>query len=59
MGRRGADGGAFVPIIATTLYQVTGSSLSISAYIVASVPIGMPAVKFVPETSQTSLRGND
>ncbi|MGQ0699154.1 MAG: MFS transporter [Panacagrimonas sp.] len=48
-------GGAFVPVIATTLYQVTGTSLAISAYIFASVLIGLIAVRFVPETSRIEL----
>jgi metabolite-proton symporter len=52
-------GGAFVPIIATTLYQFTGTSAAISAYIIVSVLIGLLAVKFVPETSQDSLQRLD
>lgn len=52
-------GGAFVPIIATTLMQLTGTSASISAYMFGSILIGMLAVKFVPETSKTSLGAAD
>ncbi|WP_420464807.1 MFS transporter [Panacagrimonas sp.] len=48
-------GGAFVPVIATTLYQVYGTSMAISAYIFVSVSIGLIASRFVPETSQISL----
>lgn len=48
-------GGAFVPVIATTLYQVFGTSMAISAYIFTSVSIGLIASRFVPETSQLSL----
>ena len=48
-------GGAFVPVIASTLYQVSGTSMAISAYIFVSVLIGLIAVRFVPETSRISL----
>ncbi len=52
-------GGAFVPIIATTLYQVFGSSAAISGYMVVSILIGLLAVKFVPETSRIALDQGD
>jgi metabolite-proton symporter len=48
-------GGAFVPMIAATLYQVTGTSLAISAYIFVSVVVGLIAIRFVPETSAITL----
>lgn len=48
-------GGAFVPVIATTLYQMYGSSLAISAYIFVWICLGLIAVQFVPETSRISL----
>ncbi|TDU27988.1 metabolite-proton symporter [Panacagrimonas perspica] len=48
-------GGAFVPVIATTLYEVYETSKAISAYIVTWVSFGLIAVQFVPETSRIDL----
>ena len=48
-------GGAFVPMIATTLYEMFGTSMAISAYIFVWVTFGLIAVQFVPETSRISL----
>ena len=48
-------GGAFVPVIATTLLQVFGTSAAISAYIFVSVSLGLIASRFVPETSRITL----
>jgi MFS transporter, MHS family, shikimate and dehydroshikimate transport protein len=48
-------GGAFVPVIATTLYQMYGTSMAISAYIFVWICLGLIAVQFVPETSRISL----
>lgn len=52
-------GGAFVPVIATTLYQVFGTSLAISAYIFVWICLGLIAVRFVPETSKADLSGQN
>ena len=49
-------GGAFVPVIATTLYHGFGTSLAVSAYIFVAVLIGLIAVQFVPETSIRRLQ---
>jgi MFS family permease len=48
-------GGAFVPVIATTLYQVFGTSMAVSAYIFVWIGLGLIAVYFVPETSRVDL----
>ena len=48
-------GGAFVPVIASSLYQAFGTSTAISAYIFCSILVGFIAVQFIPETSQISL----
>lgn len=48
-------GGAFVPVIATTLHQVFGTSQAISAYIFVWICLGLIAVHFVPETSRIAL----
>lgn len=48
-------GGAFVPVIATTLYEVYETSKAISAYILTWVSLGLIAVRFVPETSRIDL----
>ena len=48
-------GGAFVPVIAATLYQHFGSSMAISAYIFVWICLGLIAVRFVPETAHVSL----
>lgn len=48
-------GGAFVPVIATTLYEVYETSKAISAYIFTWVSLGLVAVRFVPETSRIEL----
>jgi metabolite-proton symporter len=49
-------GGAFVPVIASTLYEVYESSKAISAYIFTWITLGLIAVRYVPETSNASLR---
>ncbi len=48
-------GGAAVPLVASSLYQVTGSSMAISAYIFASILIGLIAIRWIPETARISL----
>lgn len=48
-------GGAFVPVIATTLYEVYETSKAISAYIFTWISLGLVAVRFVPETSRIEL----
>ena len=48
-------GGAFVPIIGTTLFEVTRTSLAISAYVCVAIAIGLAAIRFVPETSRIAL----
>ncbi len=48
-------GGAAVPLVATTLYQATGTSLSVAAYIMVSVLIGLIAIRWIPETSTLQL----
>ena len=48
-------GGAFVPVIAASLMEATGTSLAISGYVFVSVLVGFIAVQFIPETSQSSL----
>ena len=51
-------GGAFVPVIATALYEIYGTSMAISAYIFVWICLGLIAVQFVPETSRISLDAN-
>ena len=52
-------GGAFVPMIATALYQATGASWSLSLYMVVWVIFGLIAVRFVPETSRIALNPSE
>jgi metabolite-proton symporter len=49
-------GGAFVPVIASTLYELYETSRAISAYIFTWITLGLIAVRYVPETSTASLR---
>ena len=48
-------GGAFVPVIATSLYHAFGTSMALSAYMFISVLIGFLAILFVPETSRIDI----
>lgn len=48
-------GGAAVPLVATSLYRATGTSLAVSAYIFASILIGLIAVRWIPETARNAL----
>ncbi|QQD17418.1 MHS family MFS transporter [Spongiibacter nanhainus] len=48
-------GGAFVPVIATSLYHAFGTSMAVSAYMFISVLIGFLAILFVPETSRIDI----
>lgn len=48
-------GGAFVPVIATSLYHAFGTSMAVSGYMFISVLIGFLAILFVPETSRIDI----
>lgn len=52
-------GGAFVPMISVALFELTKTSLAISAYMVVAVGIGLAATRFIPETADIKLDGAD
>jgi hypothetical protein len=50
-------GGGFAPLVATALQSSTGTSLSVSAYLVATAVVSLLAVLAIRETRQVrSLR---
>jgi metabolite-proton symporter len=48
-------GGGLTPVVAVALYDATGTTLAISAYLAAGLLVGLVAIRFVPETSQRDL----
>jgi len=48
-------GGAFAPIIATSLFAATGTSLSVSAYLLAISVVSFASVGLIAETFKTDL----
>lgn len=49
-------GGAFVPIIASSLLEFTGNPYSLSIYMSISLVLGILALLCLPETSQVDIR---
>lgn len=48
-------GGAFAPIIATALFEVTGTSLSISAYLIGISALSLLCILLIKETRDVDL----
>jgi metabolite-proton symporter len=48
-------GGGLTPLVAVALFDATGTSLAISAYLALGLAIGIVAVLLIPETSGRSL----